>query len=96
MSGKRRPLASGAARVQVALVAPAIDILGGQAIQATRLLDALRGFSGIEMVFVSINPRLPGVFGLLQRIKYVRTVVTTIAYVWTLLLRLHGCWVGLR
>lgn len=35
----------------------------------------------MEADFLPINPQLPGWFGSLQKIKYVRTVVTTAAYV---------------
>src|SRR4029078_10998631 len=36
-----------------------------------------------------INPRLPGVLRRLPAIKYVRTVVTSIAYIWSLIWRVH-------
>lgn len=75
--------------VFVCVVAPSLDILGGQAMQAMRLLTKFRELSSIEVDLVPINPRLPGPFRLLQRIKYVRTIVTTVAYVLTLLRTLH-------
>jgi len=65
-----------------------MDILGGQAIQAKRLLEGLSRESGVEAELLPINPRLPGPLRLLQRIKYVRTVVTSIAYIASLLVRL--------
>jgi hypothetical protein len=40
----------------------------------------------IQVEFLPMNPRLPGPLRLLQRIKFVRTVVTSFAY-WLLLLR---------
>jgi glycosyltransferase involved in cell wall biosynthesis len=75
--------------VSVCIVAPSLDILGGQAMQATRLLKNFRELSSIEVDLLPINPRLPGPLRLLQRIKYVRTIVTTIVYVFTLLRTLH-------
>lgn len=66
-----------------------MDILGGQAIVAQRLAARLRSDPEIELSFVPHNPRLPGPLALLQRVKYVRTVVTSLAYVALLLLRLR-------
>ncbi len=67
-----------------------MDILGGQAVQAKRLLDGLAGSQVIHARFLPINPRLWGPFRVLQKIKYVRTVVTTIAYIATLLRAVPG------
>jgi glycosyltransferase involved in cell wall biosynthesis len=66
--------------IRVVLVGPSMDILGGQAVQVTRLLRRLRELEGIEVAFLAVNPRLPGPLRLLQRVKYVRTVTTSIAY----------------
>jgi L-malate glycosyltransferase len=78
-----------ASPVRVCVVAPSLDILGGQAMQAMRLLKSFRELASIRADLLPINPRLPGPFRLLQRIKYVRTVVTTAAYVLSLLRSLH-------
>lgn len=75
--------------LRVLLVGPSTDILGGQAVQAARLLERFRAEPSLEVGFLPINPRLPGPLGRLQRIKYVRTVVTSIAYVASLLARVH-------
>src|ERR1044071_1201788 len=74
-------------RLRVLVVAPSFDILGGQAVQAARLVDCLREESALEVGFLSINPRLPGALRKLQSVKYLRTVVTSIAYLASLLLR---------
>jgi len=66
--------------IRVLLVGPSMDILGGQAVQVTRLQRRLRELEGIEVGFLAVNPRLPGPLRLLQRIKYVRTISTSIAY----------------
>lgn len=71
--------------VRVLLVGPSLDILGGQSVQLQRLLEKLRGLPGVEADFLPVNPRLPGPLSRLQRVKYVRTVVTSIAYVSALL-----------
>ena len=75
--------------LRVLIVAPSLDILGGQAIQAARLLDRLRPEPSIEVDFLPVNPRLPGPLRTLQRIKYVRTVVTSLFYWVSLLARVH-------
>lgn len=72
--------------VKVCLVGPSMDILGGQAVQLARLFRQLEATPGIQVDFLPMNPRLPGPLGWLQRIKFVRTVVTSFAY-WLLLLR---------
>ena len=75
--------------VRVCIVAPSLDILGGQAIQAQRLLAAFAGSDRVHAEFLAVNPRLPGPFRSLQRIKYVRTIVTSVAYVASLLARVR-------
>ena len=74
--------------IRVCIIVASMDILGGQAIQAKRLLEGLSRESGVEAELLPINPRLPGPLRLLQRIKYVRTLVTSIAYIASLLARL--------
>jgi len=76
----RSPNDAGSKPLRVLMVAPSFDILGGQAVQAARLLDRLRQEPGLEVGFLPVNPRLPGGLRKLQAIKYVRTVVTSIAY----------------
>src|ERR1700752_58771 len=76
-------------RLRVLIVAPSFDILGGQSVQAARLADRLREEPSLQVGFLPINPRLPGPLRFLQRIKYVRTVVTSIAYVLSLLARVY-------
>ena len=72
--------------VRVLIVAASMDILGGQAVQAVRLMDHLKQEPSVEVDFLPVNPRLPGILRKLQSIKYVRTVTTSILY-WLLLLR---------
>jgi glycosyltransferase involved in cell wall biosynthesis len=73
---------------RVLLVAPSFDILGGQSVQAARLLERLEKEPSLSVGFLPINPRLAGPLRQLQKIKYVRTLVTSVAYLITLLLRL--------
>src|SRR5436309_4289734 len=74
--------------IRVCLVAPSLDILGGQAVQASRLFRSLQDVPSVAVDVLPINPRLPGVFRLLQRVRYLRTVVTSVRYAWTLITRL--------
>jgi glycosyltransferase involved in cell wall biosynthesis len=73
-------------RLRVALIAPSLRILGGQAVQADRLLRVWRGDPDVEAWLVPINPAPPGPLAHLTRLKYARTIVTQLLY-WPLLLR---------
>ena len=76
-------------KVRVLIVAPSFGILGGQSVQAARLMERLSKEPSLEVGFLPINPRLPAGLHHLQRIKYVRTLVTSIGYVLSLLLRVY-------
>jgi len=83
----RREFGAPRPRVRVLIVAPSLDILGGQAVQAQRLLARLREEPSLVADFLPVNPRLPGALGRLQRVKYVRTLATSTAYLASLALR---------
>jgi L-malate glycosyltransferase len=74
-------------RVRLLIVGPSLGILGGQAVQAARLMERLSEEPNLEIGFLPINPQLPGPLRLLQQVKYLRTIITSIAYVFSLLLR---------
>ena len=67
--------------IRVCLVAPSLSILGGQAVAAQRLLERLRLVPGLEVGFLPHDPRTNALLRLLQRVKYVRTLATSAAYV---------------
>jgi glycosyltransferase involved in cell wall biosynthesis len=73
-------------RIRVALVAPSTAILGGQAVQARRLLDAWDGDADVDAWLVPINPTPPGLLRHAVRAKYLRTLATQVTY-WPLLVR---------
>jgi glycosyltransferase involved in cell wall biosynthesis len=73
-------------RLRVAIVAASLRILGGQAVQAQRMLDGWRGDPAVEAWLVPINPVPAKPFDRLLQIKYVRTIVTQLFY-WPLLIR---------
>ena len=72
------------ARLAVAIVAPSLSILGGQAVQARRLLDRWTADPEIAAFLVPINPEAPAWLRPLARIKYVRTLITQLSYLPTL------------
>jgi glycosyltransferase involved in cell wall biosynthesis len=83
-----RRAVNGTRPIRVCLVAPSLAILGGQAVAAQRLLERLRMVPGLEVDFLPHDPRTNALLRQLQRVKYVRTVATSIAYVESLLRRL--------
>ena len=66
--------------IRLLIVAPSLNILGGQAVQAKYLLEHLSNEPQFAVSFVAHNPRLPGPLRVLQKIKYVRTIVTSLLY----------------
>lgn len=60
--------------------------IGGQAVQLQRLLTRLNQSGKVAAGFVPTNPELSGLSGSMQRVKYVRTVVTSVAF-WIQLLQ---------
>src|SRR5687767_2237936 len=73
-------------RMQVAIVAPSMRILGGQAVQAAHLLEAWNDDPDVRAWLVPINPIPPGPLRHALDLKYVRTIATQLTY-WPLLLR---------
>ncbi|HET6956577.1 MAG TPA: glycosyltransferase family 4 protein [Vicinamibacterales bacterium] len=67
-------------RIRVAFVAPSLRILGGQAVQADRLLKAWRNDPDVDAWLVPVNPDPPLLLSPAHRIKYVRTVANELTY----------------
>jgi L-malate glycosyltransferase len=72
--------------LRVAIVAASLRILGGQAVQAQRLLDAWQDDRRVKARLVPVNPVPPAPFAAALRVKYLRTIVTQLSY-WPLLFR---------
>lgn len=72
---------------RVLIVGPSLRYLGGQAVQAERLMKGLRTIDGLEIEYLVVDPVLPAPLAWLQRISLVRTVATSVAYIWSLLRR---------
>ena len=62
--------------IRVLLIAPSLNIIGGQSIQADRLLRCLANDPSIQARFLPVNPRLPSALSM----KYVRTLITLVLY----------------
>src|SRR5262245_31116944 len=75
-------------KIRVCHIAPSLDLLGGQSIQAARLLEGLKEAPEVEAELLPINPAMPGPLRSMQRIKYARTVVNTIATLILMIVRL--------
>jgi glycosyltransferase involved in cell wall biosynthesis len=66
--------------IRVLLIAPSLDILGGQAVQATRLIEGLsRG--DITVDFQAINPAFPGPLKWVKKVRFLRTALTFVLYI---------------
>jgi glycosyltransferase involved in cell wall biosynthesis len=72
--------------VNVAIVAPTLRILGGQAVQADRLLRAWEGDPEVRAWLVPVNPVPPAPLHRLLDVKFARTLATQLIY-WPLLVR---------
>jgi L-malate glycosyltransferase len=70
--------------VRVLIVAPASPLVGGQAVQAARLIERLNQDDDVSPRLQPINPQVKGIFRGLQKVKYLRTVVTSIRYIFEL------------
>jgi len=71
---------AGRPRLRVAFVAPSLRILGGQAVQADRLLAAWRNDPDIDAWLVPVNPLPPKMLRWALDVKYARTLVTELTY----------------
>ena len=75
-----------AVRLNIAIVAPSMDILGGQAVQAARLLRSWRDDPDVHAWLVPVNPVPPGPLRWAIKVKYLRTIATQLFY-WPLLIK---------
>jgi glycosyltransferase involved in cell wall biosynthesis len=71
-------------KIKVLVVATSIHLIGGQSIQAKRLLDAFENDGEIEMKFLANNPETP-----FQNIKYLRTIFASLKFWWSLLTNIY-------
>jgi L-malate glycosyltransferase len=67
-------------RLRIAFVAPSLRILGGQAVQADRLLAAWQDDPDLDAWLVPVNPLPPKFMRWALDVKYLRTLVTELTY----------------
>lgn len=67
--------------IRVLLIAPSLEILGGQSVQASRIREQMAGSQEVEVAFLPINPRLPGPLAWIKGIRYVRTLANFLAFI---------------
>jgi glycosyltransferase involved in cell wall biosynthesis len=67
-------------KLRVGVVAPSLGILGGQAVQADRLIRAWQNDPDVHAWLVPVNPLPARPFRWTTRVKYLRTVATEFAY----------------
>jgi glycosyltransferase involved in cell wall biosynthesis len=76
-------------RVRVAIVAPSLRYVGGQAVQADLLLRLWQNDPDVEVTFIAVDPPLPGMFQWAEQIPGLRTILREPIYFWHL-------WRGLK
>src|SRR5277367_239092 len=76
-------------RLKVAIVAPSLRYVGGQAVQGELLLRLWRDDPDVEITFVAVDPRLPRMLAWAENIPGLRTILREPIYF------LH-LWLGLR
>jgi L-malate glycosyltransferase len=66
-------------RLHVAIVGTSLEILGGQGVQACRLIEGLEA-EGVRVTFIPINPRFPKPLAWVRRLPLVRTLFNQLLY----------------
>ncbi|HXH51314.1 MAG TPA: glycosyltransferase family 4 protein [Terriglobia bacterium] len=75
--------------VRVAIVAPTMRYVGGQAVQARLLVDHWKDDDRVHASFIPIDPTFPRLLAWVQKVPCLRTVLRTPIYIATL-------WKGMR
>ena len=73
--------------IRILVIAMSLRILGGLALQAKYLIEHMRREPLFQVSFVPHNPRFPGPLRLLQKIKYLRTILTSLVYCTNLIMQ---------
>lgn len=66
--------------IRVLLIAPSLEIVGGQAVQASRLLTALKEAPEIKITFFALNRPFPRLLVWLRRVPLARTLSNIALY----------------
>ena len=76
-------------KVAVAIVAPSLRYVGGQAVQADLLMRLWQNDPDVEVTFIAVDPPLPRALAWVERIPGLRTILREPIYFWHL-------WRGLK
>jgi len=76
-------------RTKVAIVAPSLRYVGGQAVQADLLVRLWKDDPDIEISFIGVDPPLPGLLAWAENVPGLRTILREPIYFWHL-------WRGLK
>src|SRR5271166_3439245 len=76
-------------RLKVAIVAPSLRYVGGQAVQADLLMRLWQNDPDVQVTFIGVDPPLPRALGWAERIPGLRTILREPIYFWHL-------WRGLK
>ena len=68
------------AAIPVLMIGPSPEIVGGQAVQASRLLTALGGLASLKITFFPLGPRPPKPLAWTAKLPLVRTLVSFATY----------------
>lgn len=71
-------------KTKIAVVATSMRVIGGQSIQAKRLIDAFADDENIELFFIPNNPET-----VFQNVKFLRTIFTSLKFWWLLFTRIR-------
>jgi len=71
-------------KVKVAIVAPSLRYVGGQAVQADLLMRLWENDPDVEVSFLAVDPPLPRPFAWAERIPGLRTILREPIYFWHL------------
>jgi glycosyltransferase involved in cell wall biosynthesis len=71
-------------RIKVAIVAPSLRYVGGQAVQADLLLRLWQGDADVEISFIGVDPPLPRFLSWAERLPGLRTILREPIYFWHL------------
>ncbi|HEY6339561.1 MAG TPA: glycosyltransferase, partial [Candidatus Sulfotelmatobacter sp.] len=89
-SSAPRPNPSRNQRLRVAIVAPTLRFVGGQAVQADLLLRHWHADPDVEAIFIPVDPQFPPVLRCIERIPFLRTAVRAPIYFLNLMRELEN------
>lgn len=71
---------SGTSPIRLLLIAPSMEIVGGQSVQADYLRSMLNEVPGLQVTFFPLDPVIPKALRWTRRIPYFRTLLNSLLY----------------